>query len=106
MSYLNRMYGSGQPPKQPAANSDKNPNRVAGGLRGQGADHYSILGEDGTEREVPTRKYVQALEQKVRGQDARLSILEKKLRSINNDQRVLANHQRMVNNSFKGTDNI
>ena len=105
MSYLNRMYG-GSKPQPPAENSNKNPNRVAGGLRGQGADHYNILGEDGMEREVPTRRYVQALEEKIKTQDARLSILEKKLRSINNDQRVLANHQRMANQSFKRTDDL
>ena len=45
---------------------DKNPNRVLGGLKGHGADHYSVLGEDGTERQVPTRAYVQGLERKVR----------------------------------------
>lgn len=95
MSYLNRMYGPSSPQSIAANTNLKNPNRVAGGLRGQGVDHYSMLGEDGVEREVPTRKYVQALEDKIRSQDTRLHILEKKLRSMSNDQKALANAQRM-----------
>jgi len=85
MSYLNRMYGGGRPETQ-----TKNTNRVLGGLRGQGADHYSILGEDGVERNVPTQKYVQSLEQKLRDQDARMSVLEKKIRNMSTDQRMFA----------------
>lgn len=86
MSYLNRMYGG----TRAAPESSKNTNRVLGGLRGQGADHYSILGEDGVERSVPTQKYVQSLEQKVRDQDARMSVLEKKVRNLSTDQRMIA----------------
>lgn len=99
MSYLNRMYGAPRP-AQPAANSNKNPNRVAGGLRGQGSDHYTLLGEDGTEREVPSRRYVQALEEKIRLQDARISVLEKKLRSVGNDQRSIALVQKNIADSI------
>lgn len=84
MSYLNRMYGG----TRAAPESNKNTNRVLGGLRGQGADHYSILGEDGVERNVPTQKYVQSLEQKLRDQDARMSVLEKKIRNMSTDQRM------------------
>ncbi len=110
MSYINRMYGS----KPLVTNTvDKNPNRVVGGLKGQGADHYSILGEDGVERTVPTQKYVQALEEKIRQQDARLaaqdakfSVIERRLRSLSNDQRVVVANQRMVNQSFKRTDDL
>jgi hypothetical protein len=86
MSYLNRMYGGARS----APESNKNTNRVLGGLRGQGADHYSILGEDGVERNVPTQKYVQSLEQKLRDQDARMSVLEKKIRNMSTDQRMFA----------------
>jgi hypothetical protein len=86
MSYLNRMYGG----TRAAPESNKNTNRVLGGLRGQGADHYSILGEDGVERNVPTQKYVQSLEQKLRDQDARMSVLEKKIRNMSTDQRMFA----------------
>ena len=84
MSYLNRMYGGARS----APESNKNTNRVLGGLRGQGADHYSILGEDGVERSVPTQKYVQSLEQKIREQDQRLAALERKIRIENNDRRL------------------
>jgi hypothetical protein len=83
MSYLNRMYGGNRPSQE-----TKNTNRVLGGLRGQGADHYSILGEDGVERSVPTQKYVQSLEQKVREQDARLATLERKLRIESNERKT------------------
>jgi hypothetical protein len=93
MTYLNRMYGASRP-AHPAANSNKNPNRVAGGLRGQGSDHYTLLGEDGTEREVPSRRYVQALE------DTRISVLEKKLRSVGNDQRNIALVQKNIADSI------
>lgn len=85
MSYLSQMYGAKTP--QGIA-KDKNPNRVLGGLKGHGADHYSILGEDGSERQVPTRAYVQGLEEKVRQQDARLAVLEKQIRKLNNDQKM------------------
>lgn len=85
MNYLSRMYGA----KQTAPQSEKNTNRVLGGLRGQGADHYSILGEDGVERSVPTQKYVQSLEQKLREQDVRLLSLEKKIRSESNERKAL-----------------
>jgi hypothetical protein len=86
MNYLSRMYSRSNEP----APSQKNANRVLGGLRGQGVDHYSVLGEDGVERSVPTQKYVQGLEQKVREQDSRLSVLEKRIRSVSNDQKATA----------------
>ena len=79
MNYLEKMYGSKTPK---GVVKDKNPNRVLGGLRGQGSDHYSVLGEDGMEREVPTRAYVQGLEEKLRAQDLRIEMLEKKVRKL------------------------
>lgn len=79
MNYLEKMYGSKTPQ---GVVKDKNPNRVLGGLRGQGSDHYSMLGEDGMEREVPTRAYVQGLEEKLRAQDLRIEMLEKKVRKL------------------------
>ena len=81
MSYLNQMYGRNKP-AQTQSSSDKNPNRVLGGLRGQGADMMTVLGEDGTQHTIPSQKYVQGLEEKLRTQDARISILEKKLRRV------------------------
>jgi len=88
MNYLNKMYSRSNTPAP--ATSQKNTKRDLGGLRGQGVDHYSVLGEDGVERNVPTQKYVQGLEQKVRDQETRLSVLEKRVRSVTNDQRSTA----------------
>ncbi len=59
-----------------------------GGLRGQGVDTYSILGEDGQEKHIPTKAYVQGLEEKIKQQDNRLAILEKQLRRLSNDQKM------------------
>lgn len=78
MSFLRSMYAR----TQSATPRDKNPNRVLGGLKGHGADHYSILGEDGSEREVPTRAYVQGLEEKVKKLEERLNETEKRIRKL------------------------
>jgi len=85
MSYLNKMYGAKTP--QGIVN-DKNPNRVLGGLKGAGVDAYTMLGEDGQEKQVPTKAYVQGLEEKVRQQDSRLAVLEKQIRRLSNDQKM------------------
>ena len=79
------MYNSKLPQ---VSTNDKNPNRVLGGLKGAGVNAYTMLGEDGTEKMVPTQAYVQALEEKVKQQDARLAMLEKQIRRLNNDQKV------------------
>lgn len=85
MSYLNKMYGAHTP--QSIA-KDKNPNRVLGGLKGAGVDTFTMLGEDGMEKRIPTEAYVKGLEEKVRQQEARLVVLEKQIRRLNNDQKV------------------
>ena len=77
MSYLNKMYGRNKP--QQSQSSDNNPNRVAGGLRAQGADHFTMLGEDGSEQQIPTQRYVQSLEEQSRKQRAAITVLERKL---------------------------
>ncbi len=59
--------------------SDKNPNRVAGGLRGQGVDTFTMLGEDGIEKRIPTHAYVQSLEEQIRKQRAAIDVLDRKL---------------------------
>lgn len=83
MSYISSMYARNNTPAAPQ--KEKNPNRVLGGLKGAGVDHYSMLGEDGTERiEVPTRSYVQGLEQKVRQLEERLDTQEKQIRKLRN----------------------
>jgi hypothetical protein len=85
MSYLSKMYGAQTPQ---GIIRDKNPNRVLGGLKGAGVDTFTMLGEDGMEKRIPTEAYVKGLEEKVRQQDARLAVLEKQIRRINNDQKV------------------
>ena len=87
MTYLNKMYRSSAPsPSQ----SNKNPNRVAGGIRGQGANTIAMLGEDGIERILPTQKYVQALEEQIRKQQAAITVLERKLTRVSTAQERLA----------------
>ncbi len=88
MTYLNKMYGRSAP--SPKNKAEKNPNRVAGGLRGQGADTIAMLGEDGIERILPTQKYVQALEEQIRKQQAAINVLERKLNRLSTSQDQLA----------------
>jgi hypothetical protein len=61
------------------ATSDKNPNRVAGGLRAQGVDTFEMLGEDGSVKKIPTIEYVRSLEEQSRKQRAAIDVLERKL---------------------------
>ena len=77
MSYLNQMYGRKSSPTP--SKSDKNPNRVAGGLRAQGADTMMVLGEDGNQTELPTLAYVRSLEEQTKKQRAAITVLERKL---------------------------
>ena len=80
MSYLNTMYSNkSHSSKAPEKESTKNPNRVAGGLKGQGVDHFTMLGEDGSELQIPSQRYVSSLEEQIRKQRAALNILERKL---------------------------
>ncbi len=74
MSYLNKMYGS-----DTNSTTDKNPNRVSGGLRAQGVDHFIMVSEDGSEQLIPTQRYVQSLEEQLRKQRAAINVLERKL---------------------------
>ena len=78
MSYLNKMYGR-KSPAQTQSSSDKNPNRVTGGLKAQGVDRFTMLGEDGTQQEVPSLQYVTSLEEQSRKQRAAITVLERKL---------------------------
>lgn len=93
MNYVKSMYGAAT---SVAHQIEKNPNRVAGGLRAQGSDHYVMLGEDGSEQKIPSQKYVQALEEKLRLQDAKLMMLEKKLKSVTNELHNIASNQRLA----------
>ena len=77
MSYLNKMYGRNKPTQTPQ--TEKNPNRVAGGLRAQGVDTFEMLGEDGSVQKIPTIEYVRSLEEQSRKQRAAITTLERKL---------------------------
>jgi hypothetical protein len=61
---------------------------VLGGLRGQGVDTMTVLGEDGVQHTIPSQKYVQSLEEKLRTQDGRIAKLETQLRRISRDQKM------------------
>ena len=78
MSYLSKMY-SRKPQAQTQSSSDKNPNRVAGGLRAQGVDTFEMLGEDGSVQKIPTIEYVRSLEEQSKQQRAAITVLERKL---------------------------
>jgi hypothetical protein len=78
MSYLSQMYGKNKP-TQTQSSSDKNPNRVTGGLKGQGVDHLVMVAEDGNQQQIPTLKYVQSLEEQIRKQRAAINVLERKV---------------------------
>jgi hypothetical protein len=78
MSYLNKMYGRKQTPALEKS-SDKNPNRVTGGLKAQGVDTITMLGEDGSSQELPSLQYVRSLEEQSRKQRAAIDVLERKL---------------------------
>jgi hypothetical protein len=78
MSYLSRMYGR-KKPDQTQSSSDKNPNRVTGGLKAQGVDRFTMISEDGTQQEIPTIEYVRSLEEQSKKQRAAINVLERKL---------------------------
>jgi len=78
MSYLNKMYGN-KSSSQTQSKSDKNPNRVTGGLKAQGVDTIVMLGEDGASQELPTLEYVRSLEEQSKKQRAAITVLERKL---------------------------
>ena len=77
MSYLNKMYG--RQSKNTQTSTDKNPNRITGGLRAQGVDTLTMLGEDGLKQELPTLAYVRSLEEQSKKQRAAITVLERKL---------------------------
>tara|TARA_B110000503_G_scaffold129727_1_gene202252 strand:+ start:116 stop:406 length:291 start_codon:yes stop_codon:yes gene_type:complete len=77
MTYLNNMYGRKSSPI--SSKSDKNPNRITGGLRAQGVDRFTMVAEDGSSKEIPTLEYVRSLEEQSRRQRAAIDVLERKL---------------------------
>jgi hypothetical protein len=72
------MYGRNKP-DQTQSSSNKNPNRVTGGLRAQGVDRFTMISEDGTQQDVPSLEYVRSLEEQSKKQRAAITVLERKL---------------------------
>jgi hypothetical protein len=72
------MYGRNKP-AQTQSSSDKNPNRVTGGLKAQGVDRFTMISEDGTQQDVPSLEYVRSLEEQSKKQRAAIDVLERKL---------------------------
>jgi hypothetical protein len=64
--------------------SNKNPNRVTGGLKGQGVDRFTMVAEDGSSKEIPTLEYVRSLEEQLRTQRGQLESLTKKVTKLSN----------------------
>ena len=89
MSYLNKMYGQASKNTQPSTN--KNPNRVTGGLKAQGVDRVTMLGEDGVQQEVPSLQYVTSLEDQSRKQRVAITTLERKLTRLDASVEQLKN---------------
>lgn len=89
MTYLNKMYGRNPQPEQ--SHSDKNPNRVTGGLKAQGVDRYTVIAEDGSFQDLPSLAYVRSLEEQVKKQRAVLNVLERKTARQDNDIENLKN---------------
>lgn len=84
MSSMYRMYGRGAPSESNGI--QKNPNRVIGGLKGQGADSFAVTGFDGKERQVATQAYVQGIEEQLRRLAATVREQEKNIRRHNSNQ--------------------
>lgn len=85
MSYLHNMYGRKSAPQKTAV--EKNPNRVLGGLKGAGVDTFSMLGEDGVEKRIPTEAYVRSIEEKLRKLESTVNEQSRQIRRLNNDQK-------------------
>ena len=62
---ISRMYGA-RPTNKVTEENTKNPNRVIGGLKGQGADSFNMMDSSGREKQVATTAYVQGIEEMLR----------------------------------------
>ena len=69
MNYLAKMYSRNKPAVE-SSSKDKNPNRVSGGLKAQGGDHFTM---------IATQRYVQSLEEQSRKQRTSITVLERKI---------------------------
>jgi len=57
-----------------------------------------MLGEDGVERQIPTQRYVQSLEEQLRKQRATTDVLERKLGRLQTTVDALQQSLRRPNN--------
>ena len=85
-NFIKKMYATQHQPKP--AIQEKNPNRVLGGLKGQGVDSFTMLGEDGQERQIPTQAYVNGIEHKLRRLETSVYEHDKRIRRLTNDQKL------------------
>tara|TARA_R110002072_G_scaffold69362_1_gene168162 strand:+ start:237 stop:518 length:282 start_codon:yes stop_codon:yes gene_type:complete len=85
-NFIKTMYAARHQPK--SAIQEKNPNRVLGGLKGQGVDSFTMLGEDGQERQIPTQAYVNGIEHKLRKLETSVYQQDKRIRRLTNDQKL------------------
>lgn len=88
--FLKKMYGKQSDKSESLSN--KNPNRVTGGLRAQGSDSLMMLGEDGQEREIPSKKYVETLEENLKKQQQTIQHLQETINRLERSQRDLENN--------------
>ena len=84
-NFIQTMYAS---TRAIAQSPDKNPNRVLGGLKGAGVNSFTMLGEDGVEKQIPTQAYVFALEEKLSRLEQQLKEQDKRIRRLSNDQKL------------------
>mgnify|MGYP003642764304 FL=1 len=83
MDDIQRQFSRVKISAQPVSN--KNPNRVAGGIKGSGTDMVTVVDESGQERHIPTKKYISALEDQIRLERNRISSMETKLNRLSRD---------------------
>jgi len=88
MDQIKRQFGGVSIPGKPAL--EKNPNRVAGGIRGSGTDTVIFVDESGQERHIPTKRYIAALEEQIKTQRSHITSLETKLNRLSRDFQSLS----------------
>lgn len=101
MSFLSRMYNS-KKTAPTETESNKNPNRVTGGLRAQGVDRLTLIAEDGSQQELPSLNYVRSLEEQSKKQRAAIDVLERKLARVEKAQeQISASFNRLSTSKYQ-----
>lgn len=77
MGNISKIYSGKGETTDVAPTSDKNPNRVLGGIRGSGSDVLTIVTEEGVEQRLPSMRYVKGLELKVTDLNNKVMQLER-----------------------------